>query len=115
MLGRLVLLLLQIAICWFIGPEIVKKLPAFGQLNIFMYAIVFAILAWVTGMVGSIVLKDVAAPSAATLTYALIGGLIGAALTLFPDVTRAIAGVIKGIQTTAYPLIGVVLGYAIKR
>lgn len=116
MFGRLVLLLLQIAICWFVGPEIVKKLPSFGpQLNIFMYAVVFAILAWLLGMVGSIVLKDVATPSAGTLTFALVGGLIGAGLTLFPDVTRAIGSVVKGVPTMAYPLIGVVLGYAIKR
>ncbi len=116
MLGRLVLLLVQLAVCWFFGPEIVKKLPSFGpQLNIFMYAVVFAILAWLIGVLGSIVLKDVAQPSTGKLSFALVGGLIGAAITLFPDVTRAIAGVVKGVPLTAYPLIGVVLGYSIKR
>ena len=115
MFGRLVLLLLQLAICWVAGPEIVKKLPALGQLSMFAYAVVFAILAWLLGIVGSVVLKDVAQPSAATLTYALVCGLIGAALTLFPDVTKTVGSVIKNVPLLAYPLVGAVLGYAIKR
>ncbi len=115
MLGRLVLLLLQLALCWVVGPEIVKKLPAFGQLNIFAYAIVFAILAWLIGMLGAVVLKDVAQPSPATLTYALIGGLVGAGLTLVPDITKTVAGIVKNVPLLAYPLVGAVLGYAIKR
>ena len=115
MLGRLLVLVLQLAICWLIGPEIFKKLPAFGQLDIFVHAVVFAILVWLVGMLGATVLKDVAQPSAGTLTVALIGALIGAAMTLFPDVTKAIAGVAKGLPPTAYPLVGAVLGYAIKR
>jgi hypothetical protein len=115
MLGRLVLLLLQLALCWFAGPEIFKKLPQLGQLSIFVQAVVFAILVWLVGMVGAIVLKDVAQPSARTLTFALVGALVGAALTLFPDVTRTIAGFIRGVPLMAYPLVGAVLGYAIKR
>lgn len=115
MLGRLLLLILQIALCWFAGPEIFKKLPQLGQLTIFVQAVVFAILVWVVGMLGAIALKDVAQPSAGTLTAALVGGLIGAGLTLFPDVTKAIASVIKGVPLLAYPLVGAVLGYAVKR
>ena len=115
MLGRLLLLVLQLAICWFIGPEIFKKLPQLGQLNIFVQAVVFAILVWLIGMVGAIVLKDVGTPSAATLTAALVGALIFAALTLIPDVTRAVGSVIKGVPLLAYPLVGAVLGYAVKR
>lgn len=115
MLGRLLLLVLQLAICWFIGPEIFKKLPQLGQLNIFVQAVVFAILVWVIGVVGAIVLKDVGTPSASTLTAALIGALIGAALTLVPDITKAVASAVKGVPLMAYPLVGAVLGYAVKR
>lgn len=115
MIGRVLLLLLQVALCWVLGPEIVKKLPQLGQLNIFAYAIIFAILAWSIGILGSVVLKDVAHPSAATLTFAIVGGLIGAGLTLLPDVTRVVSGVIKGVPTLAYPLAGAVAGYMLKR
>ena len=115
MLGRLLLLILQLVICWFVGPEVFKKLPQFGQLNIFVQAVVFAILVWLVGVVGAIVLKDVSQPSAGTMTAALVGALLGAALTLFPEVTKAIAGVTKGVPLMAYPLVGAVIGYAIRR
>ncbi len=115
MLGRLVLVLLQLAIGWFAGPIIMAKIPGFGDLNIFIYAIVFAIITWLIGMLGGLVLKDVARPSPATLTFALVGGLIGAGLTMVPQITEAIAGVIKGVPLRAYPLIGAVIGYALKR
>ena len=115
MLGRLVLILLQLAVGWFAGPMIMAKIPSFGGLNIFIYAAVFAIVIWLVGILGALVLKDVAQPSPATLTIALIGGLIGAGLTMVPQITDAINGVIRGIPTRAYPLIGAVIGYAVKR
>lgn len=115
MLGRLVLILLQIAACWFLGPLIVSKLPQLGGLNIFLFAAVFAILVWLLGFLGALVLKDVAQPSPATLSFALVGALIGAGLTLVPQVTGFVATFVKGVPTLAYPLAGAVLGYAIKR
>ncbi len=115
MLGRLVLLLLQLVIGWFIGPEIFKKLPQFGQLTIFAQAVVFAILVWLIGVVCSIILKDVGQPSTAALTSTLVVALIFAAITLFPDVTRFIARFAKGPPLMAYPLIGAVLGYMLRR
>ena len=77
------------------------SLPKLGSLDIFVYAVVFAILVWLIGMLGAIVLKDVAQPSAATLSIALAGGLIGAGITLVPDLMKAIAAVAKGV-----PVIG---------
>ena len=75
----------------------------------------FSILVWLTGMVGAVVLKDVAQPTPSTLSVALIGALIGAGLTLVPDITKAVSGLAKGVPLHAYPLIGAVLGYAVKR
>ena len=115
MLGRLILFLIQLALGWFLGPLIVAKIPSLGALNILVYAVVFAVLVWLIGFLGAIVLKDVAQPSPSTLTVALVGALIGAGLTMVPDVMKAIAGVVKGVPANAYPLIGAVLGYAIKR
>ena len=115
MLGRLILMLLQLGLGWFLGPIIVAKIPSFGALNIFIHAVVFAILIWLIGFLGAIVLKDVAQPSPAALTFALVGGLVGAGLTMVPDITRAVSSVLKGLPVLAYPLIGAVLGYVIKR
>jgi Na+-driven multidrug efflux pump len=91
-------------------------LPKFGgELAIFITAAVMAILVWLTGFIGSVALKDVAQPSPATLTFTLVGALIGAALTLVPGVQEAVAGVIRGVPRDAYPLVGAVIGYAIKK
>lgn len=86
MLGRLVLLVLQLAI-----------------------------LVWLVGVLGAVVLKDVAQPSAATLTATLIGALLLAGATLFPALTKAITGGAKALPLLAYPLVGAVLGYLVKR
>jgi hypothetical protein len=115
MLGRLVLLLVQLAVGWFGGQAIIAKIPSFGRLDIFIYAVIFAIIVWLLGFVGSVVLKDVAQPSPATLTVALIGALIGAGLTLVPQITGAVSSVVRGVPPHAYPLLGAVLGYLIRR
>jgi hypothetical protein len=110
-----VLFLVQLAVGYFGGHAIIAKIPSFGRLDMFIYAVVFALLVWLIGFIGSVVLKDVAQPSPATLTVALIGALIGAGLTFVPQVTNAVSGVIRGVPPLAYPLIGAVLGYAIRR
>lgn len=115
MLGRLVLILLQIAVAWFVVPLIATKLPQFGQLTVFLYGAIFALVIWLIGFIGALVLKDVAQPSAATLTYALVGGLIGAGLTLVPQVTGFVGSIVKGVPMLAFPLAGAIIGYAVKR
>ena len=115
MLGRLVLFLMQLVVGWFAGPMIFAKLPKFGQPDIFVQAIVFAILVWIIGVIAAIILKDVAHPSSSKLTAALVVALIFAALTLFPDITRFVASYVRGVPLMAYPLIGAVFGYALKR
>lgn len=115
MLGKLVLILIQIAVGWFVGPLIFAKLPQFGQLTIFINAVVFAILVWLIGFLGAAVLKDVPQPNPTTLTFAVVGALIGAGLTLVPQVTSFIGTYVRGVPTLAYPLAGAVIGYALKR
>ena len=49
MLGRLILLLVQLGLGWFLGPIIVAKIPGLAGLNmIFIHAIVFAVLVWLS-------------------------------------------------------------------
>lgn len=115
MLGRLVLLLAQIIAGWGLAPRLVQMVPKFGEFRIFIYAIVFAVIVWIVGVIGGLVLKDVAKPSPAALSMALVGALIGAGLTLIPQVTGAVASLVAGVPHNAYPLAGAVLGYALKR
>ncbi|MEO1718844.1 MAG: hypothetical protein AAFR23_01290 [Pseudomonadota bacterium] len=114
MLGRIVLILIQFGISWRIAPEIKRLLPPLGDLEIFAFAVIFALLVWLIGVLGHLVLKDVAQPTPSTLAFALLIALIFAGGTLIPDVTQAI-GRIVAIQPILYPLIGAVLGYAVKR
>jgi hypothetical protein len=116
MLARLVLLALQLAIAWFAGPEIVRYIPRFGGLQLFVYALVFAVLVWIVGLILAQVLRDTPTPSSTTLVTSVVVALIAAALILwlpglFPDLGRPLGQ----IPALAYPLIGAVLGYHIRR
>lgn len=116
MLARLVLLAVQLAVTWIAAPEIVRYIPRFGDLQIFVYAAVFAVLVWVVGLVLSQVLRETGMPSSATLVTCLVVALIGAAIIkwlpgLVPDIGR----LLPRIDDRIYPLIGAVLGYHMKR
>lgn len=115
MLARLILLLVQLGVGWFGAPYIVRYLPSFGALDIFIYAVAFALLVTVVGFIGSLVLQGVGTPTTGTLTSSLVVALIFAGLTLLPPVTTFVSGLIPGVRLLVYPLIGAVLGYAAKR
>ena len=117
MLPRIVLTIVQLGIGWSYAPQLKALVPVnIGALDIFLLAVIIAVLVWLTGQVGALVLKDTPAPSAATLTACLVLALAGAALTLVPPLTQAVAGVLKGgVPYRAYPLIGAVIGYLVRR
>ncbi|MGE0629853.1 MAG: hypothetical protein AB7O43_18770 [Hyphomicrobiaceae bacterium] len=115
MSGRLILVLLQLAACWFGAPAVLAKVPDLAAFGIFGNAVVFAAITWVVGLIGGALLSDVARPSIGTLVFALVGALIGAGLTLVPEITNAVERVIREAPRLVYPLLGAVLGYALKR
>ena len=81
MLGRLVLILLQLAGGWFGSQAIIKQIGLNGNLRLAALVIIIAIVVWLIGVIGAEVLKDVARPSGSTLAAALICAAIGAAIT----------------------------------
>lgn len=116
MLSRLILLAVQLIVAWIGAPYIMRYIPGLGALQIFVYAIVFAVLVWLVGLVLSQVLRETGMPHSSTLVTCMIVALIGAALitwlpVLLPDIGRTM----RQIPTLAYPLIGAVLGYHIRR
>lgn len=116
MLARLILLLVQFSVGWFGAPYILPYLPKFGgAVDIFVYAVVVALLVTVVGFVGSLILQGVGTPTTGTLTSALIFALVFAGLTLVEPVTVFVGGLVPGLRPSVYPLIGAVLGYFIKR
>ncbi len=120
MLPHLILIVLQLAGAWWGGQAIkphIPTLPRFGgyDLDIFVWAILFAVLIFLIGFVGSIVLKGVRTPGAGSLTMALVLALILAALTLVPPVTQLVDSLGLQADRRWWPLLGALAGYFIKR
>ncbi len=116
MLSRLILLALQLVIAWFGAPYIVRYIPGMGRMEIFVYAAVFAVIVWVVGLVLAQVLRDMGQPSSATLVSALVLALIAAAIyTWLPAFVPEAKRFMLNLQEKAYPLIGALLGYHIRR
>ncbi len=112
MIGYLVLVALQIAAAWFGAPSVLKFIPLSGDPRTFIHAAVFAVIVWIVGVLGSLVLKDVRMPTTSTLATALILALIGAGLLFIPQVMAAIP---FRFDRMALPLAGAILGYMIRR
>jgi hypothetical protein len=116
MLSRLILLALQLIIAWVAAPVIVRYIPGLGGLQLFVYAAVFAVLVWIVGLVLSQILREVGMPSSGTLVGALVVALIGAAIvTWLPVLVPDVRASMRAIPDLAYPLIGAVIGYHIRR
>jgi hypothetical protein len=116
MLSKLILLGLQLVIAWFGAPHVMRYIPGLGALHIFVYAVVLAVIVWLVGLIAAQVLKEIGQPSSGTLVSAIVVALIGAALiTWLPDVVPDLGRPMRQIPTLAYPLIGAVLGYQIRR
>lgn len=114
MLGYIVLIALQIIIGWFGKDVIASQIPNQGALiDRLVDATCYAVIVWLVGLIGSLVLKSVRCPGAPALVSALVGALIGAAIILFlPDLLKALpAEVNRGF----IPLAGAILGYLIRR
>jgi hypothetical protein len=113
MLGRLVLLLLQIAIGWFGGRAIMGYINV-GQFRLFIFAIVVAIVIFLVGIIAAQVLREVGAPSSHTLSWAVALALIAAALWTFgPQYLPQVPW--RQVQPEYAVLAGAILGYMIKR
>lgn len=116
MLMRLILLLVQLAVAWigtkFLTPIIAPYLGSFGQLKVFVYAVIFAIIIFIIGFIASAAMRDVRSPTSGTLTFSLILALIGAGVTLVPQAMNAIP---LKFDPLVLPLVGAALGYFVKR
>ena len=116
MLSRLILLAAQLIIAWFGAPYVVRYIPGMGRMELFVYAVVFAVIVWMVGLVLSQVLRDTGMPSSAALVSALVVALIAAAIyTWLPTVVPEAKRVLLNLPEKAYPLIGALIGYHIRR
>jgi hypothetical protein len=114
MLGMLVLILLQIALGYFVTPLFAGRIPAPGTFYLFMYGVIAAIVVFLIGLLGAQVLKDVGMPPQAALSSALVFALIGAAIATWgPDLLPMVPwGKVPG---RCIVLGAAVLGYTVKK
>ncbi len=114
MLTKLILFILQVAVAWFLAPIIYSNIPVPGEFGLFLYALLFAIIVFLMGVLGAQVLQGVGSPSSATLSTSLLLALIVAAIIVFlPQVVAAIPG--NTISHRGLVLAAALLGYWIKR
>ena len=112
MLGNIALVALQFVAAFYGAPYALAKIPVTGDPRMFVHAALFAIIVWIVGLVGSFVLKDVRMPTTTALASALVGGLIGAAITFVPQIMQAIP---LKFPPLYLPLAGAIIGYFVRR
>lgn len=118
MLGRLVLLLLQIVIGWFGANAIMGWLGGSvpGAFAIYVFAIVCAIVVFLIGVIAAQILKDVGTPSGHTLSWSLALALIAALLWEFGPTLPLLSEIPWGRVPEKYAVLaGAILGYHIKK
>ena len=109
-MGRLLLIILQLAVGWFAGREIVSRIGLDGNLKLAVTVIVLALIAWVLGLVAAEVLQGVAKPTSRALVASLVCAAIGAALLFIPQLQPYLTG----FRDLYLPLIGSVIGYHLR-
>lgn len=120
MLPRIILIVLQIVVAWicadWVVQPIVRNLGVGRDYVIFVYAGVCALIVWLVGLAGGGVLKEVSTPSGGTFIVALVVALATAfALYIAQESIETALPFLRGTRVIAYPIVGAVLGYWLKR
>jgi hypothetical protein len=116
MLSRVVLLAVQLIVGWMATPRLLEALPPVGSLAIFAYAVLAGLVVWLVGLALSQVLRDTRQPSSATLMAAIVIAVAGAILVTFRgSLPVELRSATRAVSDELYPLLGALLGYALKR
>jgi hypothetical protein len=118
MLGRLVLLLLQIVIGWFGANAILGWLGGSvpGAFSIYVFAILAAIVVFMVGILAAPVLQGVWTPGSRTLTWSLALALIAALLWEFGPTLPLLSEIPWGRVPDKYAVLaGALLGYHLRK
>lgn len=116
MLGYLVLILLQIGLCVFGLQQIMQFVPSVidGLPLLLLKGVLYGVIAWAVGLIGSFVLKGVRTPGGGTAVTAIVGGLLGAAAVIAIDHFNV--KLPSGLNDDRFILIaGAILGYLVRR
>lgn len=118
MLGRLVLILLQIVVGWW-GTNALMGLVGGsvpGTFQIYVFAVLAAIAVFLVGIIGAQVLKEVGTPGSHTLSWSLTLALVAALLWTFGPGLPLLDQIPWGKVPIKYAVLaGAILGYHIKK
>jgi hypothetical protein len=118
MLGRLVLILLQIVLGWF-GSNALMGMAGSGvpgTFKIYLFAVVAAIVVYLIGVIAAQMLKDVGTPSGHTLSSSLTLALVAALLWTFGPQIPLLKEIPWGKVPALYAVLGgAILGYHYKK
>ncbi len=119
MLPRIVLFALQLLAAWYLVPVIKGALPVLvvGPFSILVDALLYGLIVVIVGYAGSRILKEVPSPTGVTFVVSLLLAFLLAGLTLVPQISLAIEGVVPVLARNRflYPLVGALVGYYLKR
>jgi uncharacterized YccA/Bax inhibitor family protein len=118
MLGRLVLLLLQIVLGWFGSNAIMGWLGGSvpGAFEIYVFAVVCAIVVFLVGVIAAQVLQGVWTPGSRTLTWSLAFALIAALLWQFGPTLPLLSEIPWGRVPASYAVLaGAIIGYHLRK
>ena len=119
MLPRIVLLIVQIAAAWFLADPIKAAAPTLvaRPYDIFVYAVLYALIVFIVGFTGSLVLKNVRVPTTGTLIASVVLACLGAGLTLVEAIRASLDAAVPLLRSShkIYALAGAVIGYLLKR
>jgi len=110
MLGRIVLILVQLAGAWFLAPLVARYIPVTGILYYILFAVLCAVFAWLIGLVCAEVIKGVNKPQGSSFFWSIALGLVGAAILILPHYVPSFQYTLP-FAALSLPLIGAVLGY----
>lgn len=114
MLGRILLIVMQIVIAWIGGHMFASYVAVGDPYQLFLYALSFAALIYLTGVLGSQLLRGTATPSTAALStsvaFAIVAALI---LTFGQNVIPPLPDWFNSFD--AWVLAAALVGYLIRR
>lgn len=114
MLGRIVLILMQLAGAWAAAFFIAPHIPLGGPLRLVLLAVLFAVFTWIIGLVGAEALKNVNRPQGSSFGLSLGLGLVGAAILIAPTYVPSLHFTLP-FNDLYLPLMGAVIGYQFGR
>lgn len=113
MLGRLILVLVQLIVGWY-ASHALMTLVKFNDFRLYIFAVIAAVVVFLIGVLGSLILRGVGQPGSATLSMSLIFALVAALLWSFgPELVGSLPW--GKVKPTAAVMVAAVLGYLVKR